>query len=461
MKLYQEMLNDIELMFNSDEYIKLQKEASELDILERYIDNQLYLFTYCENIIIDNGNINKIIYESVIKEDAWYQKIISYNIKISKKLIDLIIGTLKWIMKQIKNLYNHVLKINETNILQRIRNLLSVKNESYLQEDVNSVLSTIHDIFKNIYSDYYNKYINFVKKIQDKVDINNLEIKVNDVYIHDIINNKKTLSLENLQKLVSQDKFTFIYRWKDNENKFLMTSFETFEKYSNELVKMIDNINNDIDKNFKKASIIIAKAAIKKQLKNLTWKELIVNPIIILLLTILPQVYIPAAAVGLSTKACWLLFKSMGKLLYSKNQYNILFTNNLIFQLTPAIQQIDKDSQLVYNTLTEKINLLDSKITDFFEKHKNELQNIINNKNNFISNYIKAPLAKQLNNINNLDQMYNNYHRGLDNITNNFNMAEVSKYLQIYMNLYINMMSIISFSTSIRDILLIALRLDK
>jgi len=98
MKTYAELFNEIQISPYGDEMFQLQKECAELNYMEAYIENQLYIrenFKEPNDLLVeslDEDRLQRLITEAEDKSESWF-------IKIKNVIVSFFSRILQWISK--------------------------------------------------------------------------------------------------------------------------------------------------------------------------------------------------------------------------------------------------------------------------------------------------------------------------------------------------------------------------
>jgi len=102
-KTYADLFNDIQIFPYGDEIFELQKECSEIDYMEAYINNQLYIrenFTTPNDLLmesLDDDRLNRLITEAEEKSNSWFENIKGFIEKFFKWILKWLQGFWKFI----------------------------------------------------------------------------------------------------------------------------------------------------------------------------------------------------------------------------------------------------------------------------------------------------------------------------------------------------------------------------
>jgi len=372
------------------------------------------------------------------------------------------------------------MKVKET--LQYWRNRLSSKNESVYTEDANAILQEIHQRFLQKYDEYKNMYSTFITKTQDKFDINKLSILINGIDINNLFNQNNQNNY-NVENFMNKDFFLFNYIWHDdqdksNKNTFLMMNIDTFDRLTSDMIDAVNRATGSLVEGAKlidNTELFILKQLMKQQLKNTPGtKEYIKKQITEIVST---------AGAGLisyitnydyySTKqvtdyvsfAIGCIAPSALKYFQNKKEEREAFTSNIEFEILNILKTVndcnEKFNKSVIKELEEKGKMIENllkKLNDDFEKIKNSSikdktintalgLNIVNNTQSGVSalwHYLLPNIDNKL----------------LSEINNSAYVAQAYKFFKKYTDININMMTIITFSTNIQDLIVKSLAVN-
>ena len=183
MKTYNDLLNEFNTLPYNKEVIDIYKEFSELELMEVYISNKLYLKEY------QDIECNEILLESVINNiqsvlNTLGEKIFDFIMKILKLLKDGLNTLINWVDKNFNNnvkfsnsQYDMNAFLQEYNIAKKKINTLSFISDTKLKK-------VVQDGFvKILYNvDSKNNILDFFKEDLDPNNSNNISTKWSSYY---------------------------------------------------------------------------------------------------------------------------------------------------------------------------------------------------------------------------------------------------------------------------------------
>jgi len=501
MRNYGEMIHEIDVLMNSKEVLDIYKEQCELDILNSYIENQLYLREYNESSDISSFKIDMYIEAAMTKQAKWYQKVIKYTQIILAKVWKLISNIFKWVGNAIKQLLKFIAQQKEEDILSKAKSQLNgtayngESSNNLYNEDAQQALDYFkkkfiesHDKYKKIYSD-------FSTKVDSKLDMSKLIIKINGENFTNLFSENNPNG-DSIKKICENNNLKFSYNWQDSQNKahkneFTMTSIETFDNVTDEIFKYINTQYNDLMKAYQTANNVSATvsnsivnsmggstpgissnaAKIISPNTDIDTKQ---NAVFNLLgqlgtagilavgaycnmniMGFLPQIpFVQKTAIAIST---WLI-ATIGKGLLKNQLFKFQFTNNLEFTISKSIDSLQNDITKINSVLFTDIDKKEQLIEKFFKDNKELLEKEIQHS---LVNVGKTAAAGVTHVAAGFTQQNSKFNpKILQNINDSTYIAEAYKFFKNYTDLNINMITIITFSANIREIILNALSLN-
>jgi len=271
MKTYNEYTQEIETILNSKDYLDIYKEQCEIEILESYIENQLYLREYTNDHYIDESKLQMYIEASSEKSLTLVQKIFNFTNTILSRIWKLITGVFTWVINGCKKLIGILSTQNLKAAFDKVRNLFNTnnqqKNEStiYTEAEANSELKQIHDMFNNQYKTYQDLLSNFQQSVKankkNSNNVNSLSFEVNEVPILDLFNSNQDNNFNaNLNKLVNSknDEIFFTFKTK-NPQDFKIISIDNYDELTKKILKSVDDVKLSLNSLNYVAGIILSK----------------------------------------------------------------------------------------------------------------------------------------------------------------------------------------------------------